>query len=314
MENICSQKKKRMVFNIPINRIEMMPTPYSSIITKERVDMRRKVEILKYKSNKQNTKTNNYTKKQLFASAMRGNTPIKSFTNYDEQCLNDKYLHIPTSSSDVPGSVIYLYEEDEVPLYNYVNPVLTRTYDSLASNIINEPWSFIFDETQCFQNTLTTIGSIYIRNVESNYRTFSITTPIQIDITGGTTTQSNVNLSFSFNVFVYYNDNVITSTNGLFGINTQPIVSENTGNISVSSSPFDVNSYFGYLTIDNVKLYAYQNNVYDIKITWSSLNLTSSSNASILFNVSSVISPYTNNCNVSYNSYNPFTIVQTGEQ
>ena len=68
---ILEQKKQFALFNVAPPRAETV-SPYDKN-TKAQLDMRRKAEILKHSNNRQNTKTNNLTKKQHWAMLARGN-------------------------------------------------------------------------------------------------------------------------------------------------------------------------------------------------------------------------------------------------
>lgn len=112
------------------------------------LDQRRKVEILKYKANSANT-----TKAQQYSQAARNMwtrrsrtwaTQTESYTNPNVQNLPEVKIPInnvftavslvcrnpnnpcnPTSDSDVPGPVIPLCVNNNIPLTNYI---VTRTY------------------------------------------------------------------------------------------------------------------------------------------------------------------------------------------
>lgn len=120
-------KRQNQLTNVPLPRVELQPSPYGQY-TKYQLDMRRKAEILKYKSNKQNSKTNNLTKTQIYVNAVNGYNNIGKSTvdkilNGETTCPNDDLIPTPTSSSDIPGPIIYLINDETVPLYNYVtNP------------------------------------------------------------------------------------------------------------------------------------------------------------------------------------------------
>ena len=64
--NYCSQRKRRQLLFIPKSRNELISPYENTSLTKTQLDMRRKVEILKYTNNKSNNKINNDTQKQLW--------------------------------------------------------------------------------------------------------------------------------------------------------------------------------------------------------------------------------------------------------
>lgn len=115
-------KKNAALLNIPLERITLV-SPYPAF-TKNQLDMRRKVEILKYDNNTTNTKTNNFSKKQQWSMLVNGVTKnasqIKIETLNDTQCPLDEFIPTLTTASDVPGKVIVLQYDPSVPLYNFV--------------------------------------------------------------------------------------------------------------------------------------------------------------------------------------------------
>jgi hypothetical protein len=124
---LCAQitaKRQLQLTTIPPARIELQNTPYTNY-TKYELDMRRKAEILKYNSNAQSNQTNNMTRSQKWSGIVNGNGPVKQsrinalINNPNTQCPNDALIPTPTSSSDVPGPIIQLIDDESVPLYNY---------------------------------------------------------------------------------------------------------------------------------------------------------------------------------------------------
>jgi hypothetical protein len=98
-----------------------LASPYLEF-TRTQLDMRRKVEILKYENNATNTKTNNFTKNQQWSMLVNGtmkNAPQIKIQE-DQICPSNDYLPKLSSDSDVPGKVIVLQLDPSVPLYNYV--------------------------------------------------------------------------------------------------------------------------------------------------------------------------------------------------
>lgn len=121
--NLFMQKRSRALIHIPPSRFTMV-SPYP-FFTQSQLDMRRKVEILKYNGNKQNTKTNSLTKKEHFALLSKGKSSVKvsqytiSNNISGNTCVSDLTKPTLTSSCNVPGSLMYLQLDPDVPLYNY---------------------------------------------------------------------------------------------------------------------------------------------------------------------------------------------------
>ena len=120
---ILKDKQTHALNNVPPPRLNIVsPYPaYSSF----QLNMRRKVEILKYTSPQQNTKTNTFTKNQLFANLAKNMNAISQYQINEPYtnlvCIEDKIKPTLSTSCDVPGPPIILQYEPTVPLYNYVN-------------------------------------------------------------------------------------------------------------------------------------------------------------------------------------------------
>lgn len=128
MFNICQQRLQNQINHVPGPRNELQPSPYELGFTQTQLDMRRKVEILEYKATRQNTKTNNFTRSQKWSQFIRnGSGASQSVLNQiannqrpiDELCPNDRFIPKPTYYSDVPGPIIDLVYDPNVPLYKY---------------------------------------------------------------------------------------------------------------------------------------------------------------------------------------------------
>lgn len=121
VNTLLMQKRSKALIYVPPSRFNLV-NPYPHF-TQSQLDMRRKVEILKYNGNKQNTKTNNLTKKEHLALLSRGrtNSQISQYTifNNTKVCVSDLTKPTITSSCNVPGPLTYLQYNPDVPLYNY---------------------------------------------------------------------------------------------------------------------------------------------------------------------------------------------------
>ena len=104
--NQRDQRKKFFFFEGANNVRFNMVSPYTY---NSDLNMRRKVEILKYiRPHKNNVSKNKYSN-----LAQQNNKQVSRIT------CNNTNIPVPTSSSDVPGPVIYLQEDPTVPLYKY---------------------------------------------------------------------------------------------------------------------------------------------------------------------------------------------------
>jgi hypothetical protein len=116
----------------PVSPYSNAITGVTTNITTEQLNMRRKAEILKYSSNRMPNQTNNLTKKQQWSRLVtQPNRGIPQTDNFNpDNCPTT--IPVSSTASGIPGPPIMLYEDPNVPLYNYI---VTRSY---AYNVPNE--------------------------------------------------------------------------------------------------------------------------------------------------------------------------------
>jgi hypothetical protein len=119
---ICITRRNTQLNNIPPQRYDNLLTspylPQNGGFTKPQLDMRRKAEILTYNSNRM-LKVNSLTKSQKFS--MIAKNPIRSIP-VNKNCFtneNGQFILTPSSSCDVPGTTIQLYNDQTIPLYMF---------------------------------------------------------------------------------------------------------------------------------------------------------------------------------------------------
>ena len=197
---ILQQKRQNALWNVPPNRANLT-SPYPAF-TKMQLDMRRKVEILKYTG--QSSQVNNTTKSKNWTNIVSGKSARRNISQYsinnptqntdrNSACPADALIPTLTSSCDVPGPPMYLTYDPTVPLYNYINPADTRAYSQLVNNDTSQWKLYTKNEIDYLQSNTTTIindylqltqeylGVITITNYISSLQTsYSITTPIGI--------------------------------------------------------------------------------------------------------------------------------------
>jgi hypothetical protein len=128
---MCTTRRNLQLNNIPPERYDNLLTspylPQNGGFTENDLNMRRKAEILTHNSN-QLLKVNSLTKSQKYSIIVKNttsNTPI-----YNNKCFkndNGQFILTPSSSCDIPGNVIMLYNDQNIPLYNF-----SRGYDTKA--------------------------------------------------------------------------------------------------------------------------------------------------------------------------------------
>lgn len=231
-------------------------------------NMRRKAEILKYNSNN----NNNTNKKNNFAFLAK---KIKK----NKQCPNTSSSK-PTSSSDVPGKIIQLYEDNSVSLYNYKDVSRQFTFQ----NIPFDNFKRIFDTFPFFNivsdnNQFVNIMDIIILNPDNNQFRFNFSIPICMQFEADFTTINDINTDittaqialFSSVLNIFYSDSLISSNNIEF--RSDPELSSDIVNSTLSISLDFINSipgkikfsqYIGNIILNNVTIQTITQYVYTI--------------------------------------------------
>ena len=277
---VLQQLRKSRVNTIKPLRIELQPSPYSTY-TQKQLDMRRKAEILQYSASSSNTKTNNLTKKEKFALIAKGTGQTINDSITTSNVCDNPLLLVPTSSSDVPGPVEYLYNDPTVPLYNPSSSANNKNGQS--DTTYTSKWEIdgsnnLFCTTDEASNYFSTL---YIRDaIDAYVYKFTMTIPLSIDISGTlNTTKYNSDLDFSrndvsvsistFECDVYYNDVLLNNTSL-----ANPVVptydKTNLTSFTIhksdidSSLNFNATIYVGELIVGNIQLFTSTPYVYDI--------------------------------------------------
>ncbi len=334
IEQICIQRKRRALVNVPPPRLELQKSPYPQY-TQRQLDMRRKCEILQHKSN---TQTNQLTKAQKYAQIVTGN--VGSVNRRSLQCAEDLYQPTPTWRSDVPGPVIMLQLNPNVPLYNYV-------VDQNAYGIINSPLAnFWFTipvlDQLILSRDITELFALYLQNsLSQNYYVYTFQTPISLQITGGGIIDGdtlvipsngeltvNMGLANTIYIYVYFNSTLVHSndpnTTPLQGSNMQVeyVAGEQTMmklDVPIIGSypyvnPFSAVQYAGYVKVSNLSLFTQPGFIYDIKLSFNGLTVNPplftniNYELSVLTNVTDV-NTVQNGCTVTSS---PSTVPNTG--
>jgi len=289
-----------MLFNIPPSRNELQPSPYISVagepsFTKDQLDMRRKAEILKYKGNKSSGQTNNPTRKEKFAQISRaryeGNVLF---------CPQDISIPTLTSASGVPGPIVYLVNDNKVPLYNYVTNVDSKGIINVTNN--NNYSTIFVQNAPVYSNTQTALVSLYIRNNNNiSLRSFNINTPFGIYIKGNNISTTGL-LSFAVKIttittIAYYSGSQVITVGGVptYSYSVQEIPIQLTLKPTDNVSTFNYSAFvnLGKLLLSNINLFTQNGYIYDIKVEFLSTidttnsNITNNSSATLYMNLSS---------------------------
>jgi hypothetical protein len=312
-ERIFNQRRKLQLLNIPPTRYTPI-SPYPTY-TQFQLNMRRKVEILKYSANNSNSKTNNFTKSEKWKQLVSGNYQRRTIPQYDIRqatdnnnvidCSSNYSIPIPSSSSGIPGPTVYLYEDPAIPLYNYN---VVRSYSILDDNN-DQKWNTNpYNDIVCTSGKETLLTLLGIRQyIDNPTYSFNIQTSIGLYLAGNVnTTGYSTPLTFSISNItcnIYYNNTKVLSPPITFsGLNNLTV------NIQQSSiGQFNASLYVGNITIENFTLPTNDNMVYDIKLIFT-ITSPSSNNAFTITN-------YGATCNLSQNNLqNVNNCVITGTQ
>ena len=270
--NEQEQNSIKQRYNIPLPRFTPDNPYLSGQFTKTQLDMRRKVEILKYSANKSSTQTNNLTKSQKFALLVRGAipSPKPKNNNTNTDCSADKLIPRPTTSSGVPGPVTYLYEDDTVPLYNY-SGFNTRSYPDYVPNNL-DPWQFnVLTNVLSYNNNDATAYYLIINNyIERSQYNYTITTPIGITVGGiipaGFNYSGDIFISLqNVSLNVYYNASLVGKFQAASITNFNMTI-RIPSNLTNTSVPFSATQFIGMLTFPNMILLTESNYVYTIVV------------------------------------------------
>ena len=280
--SFCEQRRLIQLFNVPLARYTP-PNPYlSGKFTKFQLDMRRKTEILKYSPNKSSSQTNNLTRNQKFALLAKGGLPSISqsrLQTLQTDCSNDQMMPTPTSSSNVPGPVTFLYEDPTVPLYNY-SEFNTQSYPDFVPNDL-EPWQFIqFKDVIVYTNGSGGRDIYYLiigNRIDKPLYTYNIITPIGISIAGNIPSTYTPNgftgdIEFkitSLSLAIYYGSNLVKRIQPAnLSTDDKMNIKVNTANVGGS---FNAVQYIGNIRFNNIELYTTPTYVYKFVL---SMNIT----------------------------------------
>lgn len=252
--NLLTQRKNYLmnrtppVRNTPIN-------PYSENYNSTDLNMRRKVEILKY--NKNSTQGSRPTRTERFASLTRGNYRQSRLT-----CPSDKFIPTLSNKAGVPGPPILLTENQEVPLYNYNSN--TNNYAVALQDTSNNPeWQIYFEPNKlCLPNLNTLFSTLTIQNTISGpYHSFTLITPVIFKINGNDINRIYKDIPISANIYDIefqpsYNNQPVNNNIQLttsFIDTSVPTIDTNLNYQGVDDTfQFSCEKYVGLLKIENI--------------------------------------------------------------
>ena len=186
---LLQQKNERKRVNIPPTRFSLV-NPYRTFtgqtstpngITQEDLNMRRKAEILKYKS-----KNGTQTASQRYASIVRGTGSRSVATNSCDQ------IPKPSSASGIPGPSVDLVLDPTVPLYNFHSGAVPYSNNNNGQ---------FFTDYYRFHPVQSNIILPFTRN-NSDSKVFNMSTPVRIGMIEFVGDVPNPSSTVTFTVFL----------------------------------------------------------------------------------------------------------------
>ena len=213
-------------------------------------------------------------------------------------CPLDNLIPTPTTSSDVPGPVAYLYDDESVPLYNYATN--TNSYSKDTYNTQTKLW--LYNPTNDIiltSGTPSNILSLLITDkIDRPFYTFTLQIPFSLYVTGTNISTNAItdpihypsyfpdlvlgmnsilfDVKYADNSITFSSDPVITissyntmqlkKTNGFYLVDNYYPLQYDVLFVSPPTSTYDsytAQIYGGYITISNIQLYTEPGYVYD---------------------------------------------------
>lgn len=293
---IDANRKKGLLFNVPPTRFTPV-SPYESNFTQYQLDMRRKVEILKYKKNAVGA----LSKKQQFAQAIRGATQRRNYSQTqiaDIQVGGNNQISCPptiSTSAGVPGPTFYLSLDANVPLYNYV---VTRTYATENQEDTETKW--LYAQLNDIVGNEIKIATLNIRKPIDQvvyFYTFSVSVGVQMSgsekFPNGDTKFSTKLIPDDVNIIVKYGNVEITKLTTPVVTFSPGFLTDISGDVS-STSTFNGNIYMGNMTVSNLALLTSPGYTYDIWIKYIPSNTFNNVNGYVSTIISSVQNAFSN--------------------
>jgi hypothetical protein len=189
---------------------------------------------------------------------------------------NTDLIPQPTSSSGVPGPIMYLIKDITVPLYNYTKN--NNAYGLINSQTI-APWNtFTSDNIQFYNSIINKLFTLSIQSTINEYAyNFNFSTPLYLFFKGSANIErSDINRTlrnkitiFNIGVDVKYNDETIELQKPI-GITPTSHFSSTEFTIDLVTNsyilPFEGGIYLGMLNITNMYLYTQPGYIYDINL------------------------------------------------
>ena len=235
------------------------------VYSQEDLNMRRKVEVLKY-----STKDYNKQKKQNYSFLAKKHTKARPCPSSN----NAK----PSSSSGVPGPIIPLFENPNIPLYNYKDASKQFTFQNIPFDEFKRIFdTFPFYNIDGFNNTYVNLMDLVILNPDNNQFQFDFSIPISLEYSAnfnGIGSIADVTACqiavFNSVLDIMYSDTLISSNNITYrspgnGLDSDIVSSTRSISLDLAESTvgqIKVRQYIGNLILKNVTIQTVTQYVY----------------------------------------------------
>jgi hypothetical protein len=295
---IDANRKKGLLFNVPPTRFTPI-SPYETnpSITQYELDMRRKVEILKYKKNTVGA----LSKKQQFSQAIKGATQRRNYSQTqiaDIQIGENTELVCPptiSTSAGVPGPAFYLSLDTNVPLYNYI---VTRNYATENQEDTETKW--LYTQINDVVGNDIKIATLNIRKpIDQAVYFYTFTTSVGVQIRGsksfpgGDTKFSTKLITDDVNIIVKYGDVPITQLSTPVVSFSPGFLTDISGNVTANAA-FSGSIYMGNMTVTNLALLTSPGYTYDIWIKYIPSNTFTNINGYVSTIITDVKTSFSN--------------------
>ncbi len=295
---IDSNRKKGLLFNVPPTRYTpISPYELNPAITQYELDMRRKVEILKYKKNT----VGGMSKKQQFVQAIKGAAQRRNYSQTqiaEMQMGGNNQISCPptiSTSAGVPGPAFYLSLDTNVPLYNYV---VTRTYATENEEDTLTKW--LYTQSNDVVGNDIKIVTLNIRKPIDQvvyFYTFTASIGVQIrgskSFPGGDTKFSTKLITDDVNIIVKYGNVEITKLSTPVVSFSPGFLTDISGNVTANAE-FSGRIYMGNMTVSNLALLTYPGYTYDIWIKYIPSNTFNNINGYVSTIITDVQNSFSN--------------------
>lgn len=315
---IDTNRTNGLIFNVPPVRFTLIsPYELNPSLTQYDLDMRRKVEILKYKKNT----VGSMTKKQAFTQAIKGATQRRNFSQTQLLALQNgeapDVVCPPTisTSAGVPGPAFYLSLDPNVPLYNYT---ITRNYATKTEEDIVTKWLYM--ENYDIVGNNAKIATLNIRKqIDQSVYIYTFTTSIGIQINGlrgpldARPTFTTTLMPDDINIIVKYGGQPITPLTVPLVTLSLGFLTEITGNViaTVGSPAFSGNIYMGDITVSNLGLLTSPGYTYEIFMNYIPSNTNTNMTSYTSTIITGVQTSFTNSVKKNESGMTIFTTVPT---